>query len=516
MKTTTAKFRTLQAGGIRPITYSVSISFDKQFDSNLEFFVLSSDVDARSLLDGNDVLAPIGNNVITEWDKYAYYPYTDRSVSVEWEEELSLITSITSSMADVELNNYDGLFTYGGGSPLAPYLLPRRPIRLMAGFNNENLPVFIGITENTPLVDKASATVSIHSIDFLRFMFDKKLDQTQMIVNKRVDEILATLFSQFGVLPDQMNLDVAMTTVPFAYFEKNSTLGGVVDELLKAEMGSLYMDSDGIIVFKNRLRLYGGPVVTLDSGQIVEYSTSDEGQIINSVSVKSEVRLVQPKEVVFNLSEQILINAGQTVSRFFEFQDPVTTVDPIEYYTANADQQGTGADLTSDLDIVSQTNFGTTILVEMENQGSIPLYVTAMSIYGTPAKIVRIVDVIQKDQSSIDDFEEQTYEITSPYIQDRDTATSIALTIVRHFSSYGGTIVATIKAQPALQLNDIVKIQIDEIDADFRVVKISNSIVGAEWNQIITAQRYDIPHYFILSSDTEDRSLLNGEDVLAA
>lgn len=515
MKTTSDKFDKLQASGVRPITYDLQISFDKVFDSNIDFFILSSDSVAMSLLDGDHVLVPIGGNIITEWDKYLYHNYKDRVVDLEWEEEMSLFTSITSAMADITLNNYDGLFSFGSNSPLAPYLLPRRPLRILAGFGNDNLPSFIGITENAPKIDKQSATASLHAIDFLRFMFDKKLDRTQMITNQRVDEILADLFSQFGVLPDQMNLDVAMTTVPFAFFEKDRTLGSVVEELMKAEMGSLYMDNNGIIVFKNRLRLYGDPVITLDKGQIISYESSDESQIINSVSVKADVRVVQPKETVFNLAETIYIPAGQTVTKFFEFQDPVTSVDTIEYYTANSNEVGDGTDLTANLDIVSQTNFGTTLLVEMENTGGTALYVTAMSVYGTPAKVVRNIDYVYKDQDSIDKFEEQTYEVTSPYIQNRDTAESIALTLVEHFKDYGDTIVMTIKSQPALQLNDLVTVSIDDIYGNFRVTKIANSI-SDKYEQTITAQRYDIPHYFILSSDSEDRSLLDSEDVLAA
>src|SRR5690606_22958181 len=104
------------------------ISFDKVFDSNIDFFVLSSDSVAMSLLDGDHVLAPIGSNIITEWDKYLYHNYKDRVVDLEWEEEMSLFTSITSAMADITLNNYDGLFSFGSNSPLAPYLLPRRPL----------------------------------------------------------------------------------------------------------------------------------------------------------------------------------------------------------------------------------------------------------------------------------------------------------------------------------------------------------------------------------------------------
>lgn len=183
---------------------------------------------------------------------------------------------------------------------------------------------------------------------------------------------------------------------------------------------------------------------------------------------------------------------------------------------ANSLEDGTGTDLSSNIDIVSQTNFGTSILVEIENTGGVPLFLNEMSVYGTPAKIVRVVNILEKDQTSISEFEEQVYEVESPYIQDVDTARSIALTIVRHFKDYGNTLEIDIKTNPALQIGDLVNVDVDNIVDVFRIIKIVNVMNNSQARQTLTVQRYEIPSYFILSSDSEARSLLDSEDVLAA
>jgi hypothetical protein len=408
------------------------------------------------------------------------------------------------------------MFTRGSDSPIEQYLIPRRPLRIQSGFSDQLLPQFIGISENAPRAERASRTAEIHAEDFLRFIFDRKLDRTVMLIDKRVDEILYELFTSVGVLPDQMTLDMARTTVPFAFFEKDQTVGSAVADLMKSEMGSLYMDEFGQIIFINRLRDSGDPVATYNSSNIIDYSTSDETTIINSVNVKSEVRAVQPLQIVFNLSEAIRILPGETVTKFFQLDDPVTLVEPIIAFIANSELDGSGSDQYANVDIVTQTLFSTSLLLEIENTGAVPLYIISMTVEGTPAKVIRTVNVLEKDQTSIDEFEEQTYEVTSPYIQDEDTARSIALTIVRHFKDYGNTLELTVKSNPALQIGDLVDVDIDGIDDTFRVIKIVNVLGIGNFTQRLTVQKYEIPSYFILSSDSEARSLLDGEDLLAA
>lgn len=511
MQTTSLQFRQLAAGYVRPLSWALRIAWAKAFDPTLEFFTLDT-----SVLDGDDILAPEGGEVITEWDKYLYADYTPRVINAEWVREFSMMQSVTAAMLDLTLDNHSSLFTRGGGSPLEDYLIPRRPIRFLAGFNGLNLPQFVGLTTKAPEVDRIGRTASLHAQDFLSYIFTRKLDQSVMYQDLRVDEILENLFDLVGVLPSQLHLDKALTTVPFAYFEKDMTFGYAIGELIKAEFGSLYMDEMGFIVFKNRLRVQTTPVMTLDESNVISYELSDEEEIINTVTVKSHVRIVQPQQPVFNLSEILAINPGETITKFFQLDDPTTSIQPIIAYTVNSDEFGEGTDLYGDIDIVSQTLFGTSVKVEIENTGSTKAYILDMTIDGTPAQIKREVDVVEKDQTSIDDFEEQTYELESIYIQDEDTAEAIALTIIRHFKDYGSTVILEIKGTTALQIADRVTLGLTDVTGDHVITKIVNGLREGKLYQRLTAQQYDIPDYFILSSDSVAMSLLDGTDVLGA
>lgn len=506
MQTTSLAFRRMAAGHVRRITWQFRAAFEKEFDPSVTLFELNT-----SVLDGADVLGSGDSDVITEWNKYIYTDYTPRIIGMEWSSELNYLSSITASMADITLNNYDDFFTRDSGSPLNDYLLPRRPLKLFAGFNNENLPQFVGLSEKAPEVDRTGRTASLHAQDFLTFLFTKKLDQVVMYQDMRVDEILIELFALFGVLPDQMRLEKARTTVPYAFFDKDRSLGSVVQDLMKAEMGSLYMDEEGFIVFQNRLRQKSSPVMTLDGSNIIDYEVSDESQIINRVNVKSEVREVQPLQVIYSSVQPLLVPAGSSASFFFQFEDPVTTIDTIDGYVANTSQSGDGDDVTGLVTVTDTDLFSNSVKVTFANAGTEDAYITTLNIIGNPARVTRVVNIIQKDQDSIDQFEEMAFDVESPYIQDEDAATSIAITLIHHFKDYGSRLVLTVKGSPALQINDVVRVIIDGIDNEFIVLKTENNTLDNKFGQRLTVQKYEIPTYFTL-----DVSTLNSTDELAA
>lgn len=506
MLTTSAEFSDLQNNQIRKPSYAFSVSFDKQFDPALTFFTLD-----QSVLDGVDILAPAGDNVLTEWQKYIYESYTNRVISLEWVSEFSFFFSVTSTMADIELDNHDNLFTKGAGGLIDQYLVPRRPLRILAGFSGIDLPQFVGLSEKSPKADRKSRTASIHATDFLKYLFDTKLDEEVMLIDKRVDEIFRTLFNNAGVLDTQMRLDVARTTVPYAFFNKGQTLGSAAEELMKAEMGSLYMDEEGFIIFRNRLRQNTDVVDYLDESNVIDYDTSDESQIINSVTVKAEIREEQPMQLVYSSITPLLIPASGTAEFFFQFEDPVTTIDTIDGYIANTSQLGDGTDVTSDVTVTDTDLFSDSVKVVFSNAYAEDVYIILLNILGTPARIVKTVDIVEKDTTSIAAYEEQTYNVESRYIQSVDNAQSIALTLIRHFKDYGSSLNLLVKGNPARQISDVVSVDLDGISGTY-VISKKESILSrsAGLIQRLTVQKFDIPTYFVLN-----QSVLDGTDVLA-
>lgn len=514
MQAVSDHFMNLAEGGLRPLNWQLRISFDKTFDDDIDFFTISSDASPMSLLDGIDVLAPSDNNVVQEWDKYDYADYTDRVMQMEWSREEDIPFSVSQAMADVTLNNYDSYFTRGS-SPLDPNVLPRRPIRLLSGFKDVAIPQFVGLTETVPQVDKAARTASVHCIDFLSFLFDKPLDQTVMLQNVRTDEALDYLFQLFGLLPSQYVLDEGFNQIKFVYWEKGKKLGEAIKDLMQAEMGSLYMDELGIIRFRNRIKPTTASVMSFDSSNIIDYQLSDETKIINVVEINANVREVQSMQPVYTLSEPIQLLAGQTKDEFFNLDDPITSLGDITLL-ANSQIDGEGTDLSANVSVDDVDAFATAVKITFTNSGA-NAYITDLEIQGTPAKAVGDPLYVRfEDTTSVDDFEEQILTIDNDFIQSQDAANSLGLTILNYYKDYANTIELDVKGNPALQLGDNVDVDADEISDTYTITKITNILESpGKYAQRIVGKIFNIPDFFILSSDDTAMSILNGEAVLS-
>lgn len=504
MQTTSTRFAQLASGNVRPLSWAFRASFDKQFDPATTFFTLD-----ESILDGPDLLAPSDANVVQEWDKYLYSDYSSRIRQIEWSRETKTPYSINLAICDIELNNYDGFFTRGNGSPIDQYLLPSRPIRVLAGFNGENIPQFVGLTEKTPQIEKNSRLARLHAQDFLSYMFSKPLDKAVSYENIRTDDALSELFQMFGLTPSQYVLDEGFNTINFLYFEKDTTLGDACRELMEAELGSLYMDELGTIRFKNRLNHSTSPVYTFDSSSIADYKVSDEDTIINVVEIKSAVRAVQPTQAVLTIASPIPIMGSVDTEVFFDFQDPVVELEPITGYTANSAEDGSGTDLTGNITVVDTDLFSTSAKVTFSNSSSTPAYITSLIIYGKPATVIKNIALRVQDDDSVEDFDERPILIDNNFIQDDSAANSVALSLLNYYKDYSNTIELEVKGTYALQLGDNIEVMIDDIDEMYTITKITNTLDG-KFRQIISGRVFNIPTFFTL-----DESILDGPDVLA-
>src|SRR5690606_1354165 len=290
-------------------------------------------------------------------------------------------------------------------------------------------------------------------MDFLAFLFNKPLDQTVMLEDVRTDEVLDYLFQLFGLTPSQYVLDEGYNVIKFVYWEKGKKLGDAVRELMQAELGSLFMDELGVIKFNNRLRPSTAAVMTFDDSNIIDYQISNETKIINVVEVKSSVREVQPTQVVFTSAGAIELQTGSN-EIFFSFEDPITSLETIDDYLANSQEDGGGTDETADVTVTDTDLFDKSVKVTFNNTSGAVAYITELNLYGTPAKVVRDIYLRVQDDNSVAQFEEQPISIENNLIQDNDGANSIALSLLNYYKDYSNTIEIDVKGNPALQLRD--------------------------------------------------------------
>lgn len=502
MQTISERFQELQAAHMRPLSWQFKASFDKTLDDSVTFFTM--DV---SVLDGVDILASESENILAEWNKYIYTDYSDRVIQLEYQRERQSPYSINLAIADIKLNNYDGFFTRGQ-SPLDPNILPRRPMRISAGFGGENIPQFVGLSDAVPKLDYSSHTADVHCEDFLSFLFGRPINQTVIYQNVKTDEVLDNLFQLLGLTSGQYILDEGFNIIPFVYFEKGTTFGDAIKQLMEAELGSLYMGEMGIIRFVNRVNVVGGPVFTFNESNIIDYSLSTEDNIINVVEITAAVREVQPTQIVFTGQDTELVAGTNEV--FFNFTDPVTSIEDITGYIANSASDGTGSDVTSDVTVIDVNLFATSVKVTFDNASGSTAYLKNISISGTPAKVVRNISLRTQDAASVDAFDEHVYKVDNNLIQSNDGAISLALSLLNFYKDFASTIELNVKGSHALELGDTIKVTIDSIDQTYSITKIQNVIGGSRFSQQITATVFNVPSFFTL-----DQSILDGSDTLS-
>lgn len=503
MQVVSNNFHVKTAADIRPITSRLMISFNKVYDATIGFFTLN-----ESQLNGGDFLKGTGS-VVQEWDKYLYEDFSSRIISIEWQREETKPSSYTMAIADIVLDNHDDLFTPGTSSLYSTKILPRRPVKIFSGFSNENIPVFVGLTEAMPEIDDKNKTAKFHCIDFMAQLHGVKLTQAVIYQNQRIDQILNSLLQLVGLSPLQYTLDTAYNTVPFAFFDKDTKFGDAVEKLMVAEIGNLYMDENGRIRFRNRQNYSDTAVMHFNRGNTLNLKTRKQADIINVVEVKSKVREVQNSQPIYELSSPIFVAGSGTATQFFDYVDPVTSVST-PTYKAYANDDGSGADLTANISISSKTDFSKASKIVFSNSSATPAYITNLQIVGTPAKIVKEIFVREEDTASMDKYEEQLFSIDNEFIQSENEARTIALVLLAQYDAFGAAYEIEVKGSPALQLNDQVSTSLGTVQSAYAIEKIFGSVSGGKFTQRLTLRIRNVLTYLTLNT-----SVLDGGDLLS-
>lgn len=485
MQTVPAQFNSYAEADLRPLSWHLLMSFQK------------NEVDK------------VWPATAQPWDKYQYREYTNRIINVEWSRQTEFPSSVALAMADVTLNNYDNYFTPNGGSEIQSYILPRRPIKIFAGFGGIMIPQFVGLTEKMPIIDEKDKTVTFHCIDFLGSLLNKPLDEEEMFINETVDNILLALFEGVGLTASQLDLDAAFTTIDFAPFSKGMKLGTAVRRLMEVEQGRLFMTEDGIITFRNRQNYSTTPVLNFNAyDNIIDMKTRDQDDIINVVQISGKRIAVQPNTLFGTLTRSIEVLPGETQTIWIDFSAPVTGVDtPVyeddattSFFSVNTAEDGTGSANATDVTLTSATRFASSYKMLFTNAGADTLYITALELYATPAVPVEDIYVREEDESSVESYDEQVYQINdNDLFQSATDAQTKALVILGDFASFGAVQQLDLKGNMALQLDDPIRINIfDRID-DYKITKITNRMsFPAKFTQLLTVKNFEPHTYFTI------------------
>lgn len=483
MQTVSSGWAGAVAGSYRQIGTGTLVSWNRLPASGINFFTVGT-----SKIGGQDIIKS-GGTFVTFFDKYGYTDYSQ--YALDW--SVSRQTGqypfgLVMAQADVRFDNTSKLFTPSYDATIGSGILPNRPMKLSVSVNNESLMQFVGFT-GQPELSIADRSMTLHAYDVMdylnNFSFTASGNTTisGFLQNVRTDQAISYYLTQLGFTTNQFSLDQSLQPPIGFVTVTDRKFGDVLKDLIEAEQATMFADENGIIRFWNRQHF----LTTSGNGNKFAFNYNNITQIeyqnapvINDVEVIAKPRKVGTSQPIFTLPAPVLVNGGSTLDVFATFSDnygalpvtfvttPTVGVGASSYFTVNTASDGTGTNLSSFVTVQSTYLFGTTYRVTFQNNYSSGAYITALQLYGTPAKITAVINQRYLDQSSIDNHGRNpmnngdVLSIENSYIQDASTANALAWTIVDEFKTPRRRYVMSVFANPALQIGDYGTVTIPE------------------------------------------------------
>lgn len=525
-------FQDASEASTNDVNYDVLIGWDKDFDSNATFFEL--DV---STLDGPDFLKGSGDNV-TFFDFFKLG--SEKRFVEQWE-----VTRATSlfpyglfmAQADLTLDNASKRFLPGFDNEIGDYIKPRRPMKIYSGFDNEIVSQFVGFTD-IPKNSLVDCKTTIHAMDVMDY-FDTVETDIKYFEQMYWHEVVEALLLEQGFISDQFELEES-TQPKIGYMPTGGmTVGEIFRKGCEAEEATMFADEDGIIRLWNRFHYYNAsmsPSKTLSYENVKDVRYEDT-PIINYVRVLALPRAISALQKLWQSESAIEIEANSSRLIPINFEDdfgalPITSAhapvyitdqdeDHKSFYLTNDNSQGTGNPNESAITMSDFSVVGDVAFIEFTNSDSIPMFITDLHIYGTPAKVTAPIEEEYKDQASIDayginpDNSGEIIEIENDWIQSKYTAFAHAFTMVEEYKEGNQQLQVEPFPDPSLMYGDIVEMTVDDVDSAPRTCIIVGTKLKNDLSQIIdqylTLDERTFKNYFRL-----DVSELDGSDVLAA
>lgn len=521
-------YHRLAVSPVRPLSYKAEVSFTKARSTETDWFTLD-----QSELSGPDLLAEDESRPIQMWDAYDYRNVSERVIDLNISRSVQFPYNVQSAVADFTLNNYDDYLSIsgaGGSSPLSQYIVPKRPCRLYLGFKGVGLaPQFVGLTQGVPSYDGfKNERATFSAMDFLSEIGDMKLNNMVMMRNARTDEVIAAILEQFGLDSRMYDLGHGLNTIPFVYFESGKDAGATLRELVQAEDGAMWLDERGVIRFESRASQVGkAPVMVFDENSIVDISPSREAGVVNTISITAEIRRVVGRQPVFTADNSLgyqnsasedayRISARGSATVWLNFDDPVWSAEGLVLNGAQTGSNFQVVNLSGEAVFsgVSATGtlFATSYKLELSNTNSYPVSVSALQLWGQPAKMYgdQPIEYQAQDSDSVAKYGALELTITdNKCFGSVDNARAYAARVLAEYSEYSNVLEMKVKGDPSLQMQDVVTIDYPNYAGNYVVKGSEHRLSDTQLETTLTLRKTTLTYPFIL-----DQSILDGPDLL--
>jgi len=537
MQTTSSGYPSVVNAPFRQLSTGVLLSWLKTLASNISFFTINT-----STIAGADIIKGSSSDSVSFFDKYQYTDYATYVKNWSVDRQIGQFPfGLIMAQADVEFDNTSNLFTPNYDATIGSGILPNRPLKINVSMGQDSLQQFTGFT-GQPEIEVVNRSMTLHAYDVIDFLNNYSFTSQSgttfsgLLSNVTTSSAIQYYLGKLGFNANQYQLEKSLQQPIGVVNVTDRRFGDVLQDLIQAEGGILLADEAGIIHFWNRQHF----VTTSGLGFIFNFTPSNtldikytNAPIINDVTVTAKPRAIAPLQQIWKQGGTQTIPAGQSFTIFTDFADndgplPVTQITAptysatnvnTSYFTTNTASDGSGTSSSSDLTLSSTYLFGTTYKMVFLNPNNYTVFLTDISLYGTPAKVVNAISQQYIDQASIDAYGRnpanngETLALNNDYLQSSSDALTLAFTIVSQFGQPNRHYEAEIFADPSLQIGDYGKLTLPNT-ALTKTVWITGKTdkLSPEGNltQTLQLEERTLYTYFTINS-----SAIGGTDVIA-
>ena len=362
-------------------------------------------------------------------------------------------------------------------------ILPKKSVKVNIGFKDNNARKFAGSIQS--IVPKIKDDkISVYCYDWVNVLKDKKITSTYY-ENLRTDQIIENLAQLAGIDSSSMNLEEGQLTIEFAWLQEGS-IWTYINQVAEAEGGIVFFDEEGTLNFYNRNHFdtYPDPVYgfTFDDNIMdLDFEVSKQN-VKNRIEIKAYPKKKLTSKTIYDLTDSIAIDAGQTEEIWGQFNYGVETVVPAinvqvpvvgTDILANTESDGSGTDVSSDIEISSYSIFQESIKVNIKNNSSSTVYITKFTITGDPIVIKSRIEIVKEDSNSKSLYGTQILSIENNLLDDEDYAETLAEKKLNELKEPLDTIKIDCVGVPYLRVGDIVSAQrsFDGKSENFQIIK---------------------------------------------
>lgn len=538
--TTVSGYATNVQAAFRQVGYGVLIAWQRVAAPNANFFTIGT-----STIGGGDIIKGSGS-FVTFFDKYQFTDYTTYIINWSVDRRLGQFPyGMIMAQADVQLDNTSGLFLPGKDATIGSGILPNRPLKISASIGSESLQQFVGFT-GQPELSISNRKMTLYAFDAMDYIQKASITTSGTttsgvtttsgyLVNVRADTVFQYILTQLGFSANQYVLDQGLQQQIGFVSLADRKYGDIMQDIIESEQGMAFVDETGIFRFWNRqhfLTTSGVRQYSLNYTNMVKLDYENT-PLINDVIVRAKPRSVQAKQKIWELQSAKEIPANSTVTMFADFQDdfgdlPVTSVDtPVyisssttSFFSTNTASDGSGTSSSSQLSLIEVYKFGKSYKMVFRNTNANSIYITALALYGTPAKVTTVIEQRYMNATSIEAYGRNPANngepliIENDYIQDNSTAYSLAYTLVNEYGTPRRRYKAQIFPRPELQIGDWGQLTVPDANNETKntfIVGIQTQMgENVDFRQTLWLEERTPKSYFTIGT-----SLIAGTDEIA-